>query len=125
MDIQELTPRKEKIVVQSLTPEELEHPEKLERPEESSSTADGITVINDTGFEVSVLVSNQILGIASSGYIKPNNELVLPAGWAWWDVYILFHNQGSHLFLQGYNVWSHKKQNNVGYRATLKVSEMT
>lgn len=96
----------------------------LQRPEKSDSTAAGITIINDSSFTVSVLVANQILGIASSGYIKPNQRLVLPAGWAWWDVYVLFQNINAHLFLNGNSVYAHKKQSNVGYRATLKVSEI-
>ncbi|MGB3464325.1 MAG: hypothetical protein WBA74_03610, partial [Cyclobacteriaceae bacterium] len=88
-------------------------PEDLDRPEKSDSEADGITVINDTGFAVSVLVHNQILGFSSSGYIASGSSLVLPAGWAWWDVYALYQNSSAHLLFGDGTIYSHKKKGMV------------
>lgn len=104
--------------------ESMSIPQGIDKPEESASAADGITVINDSSYDVQVLVSNQILGIASSGWIRKGNQLVLPAGWAWWDVYVLYQVGGSHLFLLDSRVFFNLKKTMVGYRAVLKVSDM-
>lgn len=118
MNAQALKVYKEKLREEPVIPKD------MDRPEESASDADGITVINDSGFDVTVLVANQVLGLSSAGYIRQGNQLVLPAGWAWWDVYVLYENLGAHLIFSGITGYYHKKKGMVGYRDTLKISQM-
>ena len=120
MNSQELTIHEEKFAKDPMA-----LPEGIDRPEESVSDAAGITVINDIGYDVLVLVSNGFyIGARSSGYIKSGNKLVLPADWAWWDVYVLYENANAHIFTDANIVYFNKKKHYVGYRDIIKISEM-
>lgn len=87
--------------------------------------ADGITVENRSGYDCVVAVVNQLLGISSVGYVKNGQNVVMPAGWAWWDVYALFESGNSGVFLENkvllYSRFNWKKTH-VGYRDTVTIS---
>lgn len=104
-----------------------ELPEDLGRPEASDADAEGITVVNDTSSNVWVLAANEVLGPRSCGYVAPGQRLVLPVGWAWWDVYVLYTGAGSGLQIEWNPLvtWSYnRKRGLVGYRETIKVSQI-
>ncbi|MDC0712112.1 hypothetical protein POL68_26840 [Stigmatella sp. ncwal1] len=90
--------------------------------------SEGITLVNDTGTPVSVLVNNGFLGPASSGFVPAGQRLVLPCVAALWDVYALFANS-SQLFIQfhgpfGFTVFRNKQVGNVSRGTTINVSQM-
>ena len=121
----------ETVQTASLTfPEKQVDESRLERPGQSRSAQKGIKVVNDTNSPVSILVSNDLLGPASTGFIQPGEFAVLPCGWAWWTVFARLWSQSSGVFLSNFKslfafqVEYNKKKTKVGYRDTIKVSQM-
>jgi hypothetical protein len=105
-----------------------ELPEELSRPEKVATATTGITIVNDTNRAALVLVSNHLSGPASVGYVKPNHHVVMPCGWAWWDVYVLFEGS-AELFivwtsLITYEIRYNRKKAGVGFRDTVRISQM-
>ncbi|MDJ0838520.1 MAG: hypothetical protein QNK37_18530 [Acidobacteriota bacterium] len=101
----------------------------LDKPDESSSLKEGITVINDTRLTAALLVNNTLWGTASEGFVGPGQSIEMPAGWSWWDVYVLFETEDPEVFIRWFgpiscSVKYHLKKSNVGYRDTIKISEM-
>lgn len=104
-------------------------PEGTAFPEPVSSDADGITIINDTSTTALVLAHNGFLGPASNGFVGPSQQLVLPVGWAWWDVYALFEYYPSQLLMKwnsavSFTVYYNKKKTMVGYRDTIRLGSL-
>lgn len=107
----------------------LEVPEEVSRPEKVVGDADGITVVNDTSQGACAFVNNDILGPASLGHVRPGQSVVLPCGWAWWDLYVLFDDQaGWFVRWASAAVYfvnpNNKLKHGVGYRDTVYLSKM-
>ena len=89
-----------------------------------------VTIVNDTNYDVNVLVSNGFYGFFSVGYIKAGASIAMPIYiWALLDVHVLYQNLPQNTFIEWTSPFSAairytRKKGMVEPGSTLKVTEM-